>query len=360
MSREGERCPTHPSSRPIQRCWPRPSSPRGLADGYGLVSADLRFLGGELDRNYRVSTDDGRTFLAKLRTKADRDDRLRWQKEILLHIADRHLGCAVPTLVPTIDGDLDVGIDVGSERWLLTVLNWVPGTDMVHVDNHSDGLLTDIGATAARVTERPRRLPVRNTARDPSLGRDALGRGDRRVSGAGSDACRQSRCVRALGWFTDVEPLLDSLPMAMVHNDLNDNNILVEDVDGVQRVAGVLDFNDALYTVRVAEPAIAGAYAMLRKKNPLSAMGLIIAGYHGVTPLTDGELAAAYPLAAARLCVQALTWAVRGQTDPTEYGAMRMRHTLPALHRVLQIDPQSATAHLREMCRLRPTRQNGT
>ena len=54
--------------------------------------------------------------------------------------------------------------------------------------------------------------------------------------------------------------------------------------------------------------------------------------------MTDGELAVAYPLAAARLCVQALTWAVRGQTDPTEYGAMRMRHTLPALHRVLQVD----------------------
>jgi Ser/Thr protein kinase RdoA (MazF antagonist) len=165
---------------------------------------------------------------------------------------------------------------------------------------------------------------------------------------------------KALGWFRDVEPLLDSLPRAMVHNDLNDNNILVEEVDGVQKVAGVLDFNDALYTVRVAEPAIAGAYAMLRKDDPLGAMGLIIAGYHGVTPLTDGELAAAYPLAAARLCVQALTWAVRGQTDPTEYGAMRMRHTLPALRRILRVDPQSAAAHLREMCRLRPTRQNGS
>jgi Ser/Thr protein kinase RdoA (MazF antagonist) len=331
-----------------------------LADGYGLAGADLRFLGGELDRNYRVSTDDGRTFLAKLRTKADRNDRLRWQKEILLHIADRHLDCAVPTLVPTVDGDLDLGLDVGSERWLLTVLNWVPGTDMVHVDNHSDGLLIDIGATAARVTN------VLDGFRADTL--HETHHWDVTRSAEVIDECLvldptladNADVLKALGWFRDVEPLLDSLPMAMVHNDLNDNNILVEEADGVQKVAGVLDFNDALYTVRVAEPAIAGAYAMLRKDDPLSAMGLIIAGYHGVTPLTDGELAAAYPLAAARLCVQALTWAVRGQTEPTEYGTMRMRHTLPALHRVLQIDPRSATAHLREMCRLRPTRQNGS
>jgi len=328
-----------------------------LADGYGLVVTDTRFLGGELDRNYRVSTDDGRTFLAKLRTKADRDDRLPWQKEILLHLADRHLGCTVPTLVSTVDGDLDLGLDVGPERWLLTVLNWVPGTDMVHVDHHSDGLLTDIGATAARVTNaldgfrsetihqthhwdvvRSAEVIDECLALDPTL-------------------ADNPDVAKALGWFRDVEPVLDSLPKAMVHNDLNDNNILVEDVDGIQRVAGVLDFNDALYTVRVAEPAIAGAYAMLRKEDPLGAMGLVIAGYHGVTQMTDGELATVYPLAAARLCVQALTWAVRGQSNPTEYGAMRMRHTLPALRRILQVDPRSAEAHLRDMC-LRPSGTN--
>jgi hydroxylysine kinase len=331
-----------------------------LAEGYGLVGADLTFLGGELDRNYRVCIDGGRTFLAKLRMKADRDGRLRWQKEILLHIADRHLDFAVPTLVPTIDGDLDLSLDVGSERWLLTVLNWVPGTDMVRVDRHSEELLVDIGATAAQVTKalngfqsdtlhdthhwdvtRSAEVIEECLALDPTL-------------------ADNPDVFTTLGWFKDVEPLLDSLPAAMVHNDLNDNNILVEEVDGVQKVAGVLDFNDALHTVRVAEPAIAGAYAMLRKDDPLAAMRLIIKGYHRVTPLTDDELEAAYPLAAARLCVQALTWAVRAKTNPTEYGAMRMRHTLPTLRRVLQVAPPSAAAHLREMCRLRPTRQNGS
>jgi hydroxylysine kinase len=331
-----------------------------LADSYALIGADLKFLGGELDRNYRVSAGDGRTFLAKLRKKADRSDRLRWQKEILLHIADRHVGVGVPTLVRTSDGDLDVSIDVGSERWLLTVLDWVRGTDMVHIASHSEGLLIDIGAAAARVTRalegfqsetlhethhwditRSAEVIDECLALDPTLGENP-------------------DIVTARGWFTDVEPRLGSLPTAMVHNDLNDNNVLVEVVDGVQKVAGVLDFNDALYTVRVAEPAIAGAYAMLRKDDPLTAMGFIIGGYCGVTPLTDDELAVAYPLAAARLCVQALTWAVRGQTDPTEYGAMRMRHTLPALHRILQVDTRTAAAYLREISSRRPARRNGS
>jgi Ser/Thr protein kinase RdoA (MazF antagonist) len=331
-----------------------------LADSYGLAGARLKFLGGELDRNYRVAVDDGRTFLAKLRKKADRSDRLRWQKEILLHIADRDVGVGVPTLVRTTDGNLDVGIDVGSERWLLTVLDWVRGTDMVHIASHSERLLIDIGATAAHVTKalegfqsdtlhqthhwdvtRSAEVIDECLATDPTLGENP-------------------DILTARSWFDDVAPRLGSLPTAMVHNDLNDNNVLVDVFDGVQTVAGVLDFNDALYTVRVAEPAIAGAYAMLRKNDPLTAMGFIIAGYCSVTALTDDELAVAYPLAAARLCVQALTWAVRGHADPTEYGAMRMRHTLPALHRVLQVDRRTAAAHLHDMSSRRPARRNGS
>lgn len=321
-----------------------------LLDSYGLAATDLLFLGGELDRNFRVSTGDGRTFLAKLRTKADHNGELQWQKEILLHLADRHLDVAVPTLVRTLDGRLDVGIDVGPDRWLLTVLNWVSGTDMVRVAEHSTDLLIDIGATAARVTAaldgfesasihtthhwdvtRSADVIEECLALDPTLDGNA-------------DA------QKALQWFRRVQPLLPTLPAAMVHNDLNDNNVLVGERDGVQRVEGILDFNDALYTVRVAEPAIAGAYAMLRKDDPLTAMGLVIAGYHGVTPLTDDELTVAYPLAAARLAVQALTWGLRGQTDPTAYGAMRMQHTLPALHRIVQIDPHVASEHLHAVC----------
>ena len=72
-----------------------------LSDSYGLADVGLSFLGGELDRNYRVSTTDGQVFLAKLRTKADRNGQLKWQKDILLHMADRPLDIAVPTLVHT-------------------------------------------------------------------------------------------------------------------------------------------------------------------------------------------------------------------------------------------------------------------
>jgi Ser/Thr protein kinase RdoA (MazF antagonist) len=331
-----------------------------LSESYGLRVADLRFLGGELDRNYRVSTRDGRVFLAKLRVKSDRDDRLRWQKEILLHVADRPFGVAVPTLVRSVDDHLDVGIDVGSERWLLTVLDWVPGTDMVRVAEHTDQLLADIGVTAARVT---RALDGFESASLHTTHHWDITRSGEVIENAlavdiSLDGSAEARI--ALQWFNRVQPLLSTLPAAMVHNDLNDNNVLVGERDGNQCVVGVLDFNDALYTIRIAEPAIAGAYAMLRKDDPLTAMGHVIAGYHSVIPLTDDELTVAYPLAVARLAVQALTWSLRGRSTPTAYGAMRMQHTLPTLSRVVQIDPHTASEYLHAVCGRRAAARSET
>jgi hypothetical protein len=52
----------------------------------------------------------------------------------------------------------------------------------------------------------------------------------------------------------------------------------------------------------MADLAIAIAYAMLDKQDPIAAAAEVVAGYHGVRPLSEAETDAVYTLAAARLC----------------------------------------------------------
>ena len=89
---------------------------------------------------------------------------------------------------------------------------------------------------------------------------------------------------------------------------------------------------------------------MLRKDDPLTALGYVIGGYHAVTPLTARELGVVWPLAVARLCMQALTWTIRGRTTPSAYGSMRMQHTLPTLQRIVDVESDEASAYLRSVC----------
>lgn len=316
---------------------------------YGLTVNQLTFLGGEVDRNYRLSTADG-TYLAKLQHPIGDSAELQWQEAILMHLAAKDIGVAVPTIVPADDGSKHVTFELGPDAGALRVLNWVTGTELNKIADHSPSLLKQLGATAARIATALEGFSAPNFRATHHWDATRSGEAIRECLATCPELADSHGAATVLGWFTEIEPVLRELPHAMMHQDLNDNNVLVEVRDGAQVISGVLDFNDALYGPRVAEPAIAGAYAMLRKDDPLPALGHVVAGYHAVNPLTRSEVEAIYPLAAARLCVQVLTWTVRGRTHPTAYGSMRMRHTLPTLERLLKIDPGPTIAHLRAMC----------
>ena len=67
------------------------------------------------------------------------------------------------------------------------------------------------------------------------------------------------------------------------------------------RVVSFLDFGDAIATAVVCDLAIALAYVMLDKQDPIAAAAHVVAGYHQARPLTEAETDALYTLAAARL-----------------------------------------------------------
>src|SRR5581483_7234638 len=59
---------------------------------------------------------------------------------------------------------------------------------------------------------------------------------------------------------------------------------------------------DVVHSATVCDLAIAIAYAMLDKQDPIAAAAEVLAGYHAVRPLSLPEVDALYPLTAARLC----------------------------------------------------------
>ncbi len=115
-------------------------------------------------------------------------------------------------------------------------------------------------------------------------------------------------------------PLLDSLPRAAVHGDLNDRNVLVgggSDVESSdQSVTGIVDFGDMTYSFRVADLAIAIAYAILGSDDPLAVSASIVRGYRETMAITDQELAALFGLVAMRLCTSVCIAADQQQQRP--------------------------------------------
>lgn len=319
---------------------------------FGLAVDDPITLGGEFDQNLRVTDALGGHYLVKVTTLPDSDpSTAAWHERILLHLHDEAPELPMPRVVPTPDGRLHVIASTPQGDKMIRVLSWLTGAPLAEEEQHSDELLTELGAIAGRVSNAltsmpPPTVPITHDW-DMRRARDVV---DSSID-AVTDPGNRADVAEVMSWFDVVEPLLAGLPRGVAHQDLNDSNILVDrDASGRQVISGVLDVNDALDTVRVAELAVATAYALVRKDDPLHVARLVVAGFDAVTPLTDDELAVVFPLAAARLAMNATTWTQRNAAQHNDHGVKRMKHTWPALAKVARIDPDYAEAALRQAC----------
>ena len=80
--------------------------------------------------------------------------------------------------------------------------------------------------------------------------------------------------------------------MSVIHGDMNDGNVIVES----DRVAGIIDFGDAVYSWSIGELAIAIAYAVLGQSNPLALAASMVEAHHAESPLSEDEVEVLYGL----------------------------------------------------------------
>ncbi len=116
----------------------------------------------------------------------------------------------------------------------------------------------------------------------------------------------RARIERFFGSYeTKVLPKVPFLRKAVIHNDANEQNLLV-DAGGLAKVTGLIDFGDMAFSSLVNELAIVLAYALLGEDDIETSAREIVRGYAQGCPLDDVELELLPTLTAMRL-VQSVT-----------------------------------------------------
>jgi len=158
-------------------------------------------------------------------------------------------------------------------------------------------------------------------------------------------------------------PLLPQLRTSVIHNDANDNNVLVAraaaDLDPFDlRVRGIIDFGDMVAGFPVLELAVGATYAALGKNDPVDALVPVVAGYHQVLPLTDLEIGCLYDLIAMRLCLSVAISAEQRKAEPAnEYLSISEKPAWSLLDRWKKVDPGFVHYVFRGACGLSPCPQ---
>ncbi|MFN0112030.1 MAG: aminotransferase class III-fold pyridoxal phosphate-dependent enzyme [Blastocatellia bacterium] len=319
---------------------------------YG-IHATASPLPSERDQNFLLLAESGERFVLKIANSTEDRAMLEAQQQAMTLVSRKSSFC--PRIVPTLSGEEIAKIE-SNFVWLITYLDGIP---LGNVRRHSDELLRSLGSCIGQADKALAEFD------HPAIHRDFhwdLANGLREVRKYQSliaDAeVRQLVGKLADDFERDTAPLFPKLRRSAIHNDANDYNVLVDGGEDLysrnQQVVGLVDFGDMVFSYTVGDLAIAIAYAILDKADPLAAAAQIVAGYNAEHPLTEDELAALFGLVKIRLCVSVCMAAVQLQQRPDdEYltiSQQPIRNTLP---RLAAIHPRFAEAAFRQACGLK-------
>ena len=134
----------------------------------------------------------------------------------------------------------------------------------------------------------------------------------------------------------NVFPMKQDLRMAVIHNDGNDHNVLV---NGKGEATGIIDFGDMVFSYQVVEIAVCMAYVGLEKDNPFSVIAHVLKGYHSIFPLNKSELKSAIYFSSIRLCISVTMSAWRMKLFPgNEYLSVSQKSAWELLYKLRRDD----------------------
>ena len=107
-----------------------------------------------------------------------------------------------------------------------------------------------------------------------------------------------------------------ALRKSVIHNDVNDNNVLVTKDLAKPKVNAIIDYGDAIHTQIINDLAVTIAYAVMGKPDPLGASIPLVKGYHSKFSLQEVELEMLYTLVAMRLAISVTKSAINRQKEP--------------------------------------------
>lgn len=307
------------------------------------MQGTVRPLPGERERNFHVYTGDGREFVLKVASPLEDPAALDLQTAALAHVAARMPSVPIPRLVPSAAGSRVAHHVISGEGHAARLLTWLPGRPLADISPHGPALLRAIGeslGSLARALSSFGHPAARRALKWDLAAPGWIADHIHRVDGE----ARREQISRILEDFNRVvSPALRAMRSSIVHNDANDHNLLVVlDEDGAMAPSGIIDFGDLLLSHPACDLAIAIAYAMMGKPDPLTAGANVVAGYHSSYPLTESEITLLYPLARTRLAVSLVNSALQADASPDNSylqisadAAGRLLDQLDAIHQRL-------------------------
>jgi Ser/Thr protein kinase RdoA (MazF antagonist) len=291
-------------------------SAREIAEEFFGIIATARALPSERDQNFLLTNEGGEKFVLKIANALESRALLEAQNAVLDHLAQQ------VAFTPRVRQALSGERISTRANYLVRLVTYLPGVPLAEIQSHSPALLHDLGSKLGRMD---RALAGFD---HPAVRRDFhwdLANGNRIIDEYSGLVAERELVLRCRF------ELKTDLRRSVIHGDANDYNVLVD----ADRVSGLIDFGDIVYSWTIGNLAVALAYVVLGKDDPLVAAKYVIDGYRQEFELHDEELDVLWKLVRLRLamsvCLAAHQLRQRPENEYLRISQRAISETLPRL-----------------------------
>ncbi|MEA4838277.1 MAG: phosphotransferase [Rhodospirillaceae bacterium] len=293
-----------------------------VEERYGL-SGTLDRLSSERDETFKITVANGRSYTLKIANPAENPDILRFQNDVLRHLAAAAPAVPVPRLVPDRDGEESFCLNgAGGAPRIVRLLTYLDG-DLLRGMPGSIARNRNLGHALAVLG-----LGLRSFERRPPGGKllwDISHSLDLAPLVRHVAPERRPFVLAALDAFARSVPgVAPGLRHQLIHNDFNPHNIVIDPADP-DRIAGIIDFGDMVHAPLVNDLAVALAYH-LSGEDWTALCGAIVEGYQAVAPLEPQEIALLPILVRSRLAMTVVITEWRAASRPEDKDYILRNH----------------------------------
>ncbi|MCF7567071.1 aminotransferase class III-fold pyridoxal phosphate-dependent enzyme [Sabulilitoribacter arenilitoris] len=272
-------------------------------------------LPGEVDFNFRIKIAHEEGYILKISRPDENENYLDFQQKLLQYCEAQGNNLIAPKVVADINGNAisEIIDDYGNKR-KVRLLSWVSGRVWSNVNPQLDNLRYSLGEQCGLLTKTLQGFNHKEAHREFEWDIAQSLWTNQYINLFNG---KEKKILSAFqNKFEDKLNAYSKLRKCVVHNDANDNNVIVSEDLLNPVVKAAIDYGDAIHTQIINDLAIACAYAIMKHNDPLEASLPIVKGYHSTFPLQEKELDHLHIAIAMRLVISVTKSAINKIKEP--------------------------------------------
>lgn len=266
------------------------------------IEGNASMLPGEVDFNFRIKVENEEGYILKISRPDEDVTYLDFQQKLLQFVETNGQNLIAPKVIKDKNGNAISEIrDTHGKQRKVRLLSWISGRVWSTVNPQLDDLRFSLGEQCGLLTQALQGFNHSKAQREFAwdVAQSLWTKNHLHLF----EGVEKEILSNFQNKFEALENSYSQLRKSVVHNDANDNNVIVSSTLINPSVKAAIDYGDALHTQVINDVAIACAYAIMNHNDALDAALEVVKGYHSTFPLQEEELMHLYTAIAMRLVI---------------------------------------------------------